>query len=257
MHFLPPYGRRDPDSIALATQNDKAFAARKRWSDISSKAIFTRVAYFNSPPWDLLGIKRMPDKAPADIGFWSDTQSRRIVCESGAERRVFSWLERSPEVRWYQEQPVAIPCILDGRCCSYYPDVAVLDSSGKLVVVEVKPLFEMHRQDALIKASAALEYLGKRGIGYLLIDPNGRTLADLARIPYDLKTAKTVESFFHHGPAPFSMARNLLRARCGEFDRNAFISMVVNRDWGITSTPGVRIFRLPEGLSFRPLRADT
>jgi hypothetical protein len=233
-------------------------AVRRRWSDVAAKVVFgTHPAYFAAPPLELMYIKRLPAGADAAgaIAFWSEKHRRRIVCESGAELRVFSWLERSPEVRWYQEQPLAVPYACEGRSGRYYPDAAVLDGSGRLVVVEVKSLFTMYLQETVVKATAALKFLGPRGIGYLLVEPGGRTLADIARASYDRQVAETVESFFVHGPVPFRLVRNLLVMRHGRFERAAFAAMVVNRDWAVISGPRVRIWRLPEGISFRPFTA--
>jgi len=81
-----------------------------------------------------------------------------VACESGPEYRVLNWLERSPEVSWYQEQPVAVPYSFGGRNRVYYSDVAVWDRQGRVVVVEIKPLFTMYRQDTIVKA-------GMRAIG--------------------------------------------------------------------------------------------
>ena len=146
---------------------------------------------------------------------------------------------------------------MEGRPGLYYPDVAVLDSDGRLVVVEVKPLYLMYRQKALAKAIAALEHFGPRGIGYLLVDPRGRTLADFVHANYDAEAAETVESLFVHGPVSFRLLRNLLRMRGSCLKLTSFASMVVNRDWGVTSGPGVRIWKLPDGLSFRKLSLKT
>jgi len=202
----------------------------------------------------LMGCKRIPGNGAVEpMGFLSETLQRRVACESDTELRVFSWLENSSQVRWYQEQPVAIPYELAGMPAHYYPDAAVWDTTGRVVIIEVKPLFTMYRLDTLAKAIAALDHFGPRGIGYLLIDAAGRTLSDLACIGYDMEVVRTVESLFVHGPVSFRLERDLLRMRCGGFEVTPFVSMVVNRDWGVTRAPGVRIYRLPDGLSFGPL----
>lgn len=187
------------------------------------------------------------------MGFLSERLQRRVACESETELRVFSWLESSSQVRWYQEQPIAVPYAFRGESAFYYPDAAVWDSAGRVVVIEVKPLFTMYRLDTLAKAIGAVNHFGPRGIGYLLVDATGRTLADLARIDYDTEVARIVQSLFFHGPVSFRLVRDLLRMRCGHFELAPFVSMVVNHDWGVTRAPGVRISQLPEGLSFSPL----
>jgi hypothetical protein len=230
-----------------------------RWQDVVRKAVFHTVAHFDSPPEDLIGLKRAPESSAGSESndFTSKRLGRIVACESGTERRVFSWLEKSQEVRWYQEQPARVPYVIDGRRRHYYPDIAVLDESGRLIVVEVKPAFMMYRVETLAKAMAALNHFGERGIGYLLVDAAGRTLADLARkSPFDTPVAEEVESLLTHGPVPFHRVRHVLARRTGRLDFAAFIAMVVSRDWAVTSGPGVQVSRLPAELSFRMLCAQ-
>jgi hypothetical protein len=53
--------------------------------------------------------------------FPSEKLGRDVACESGPEYRVLNWLEKSPVVHWYQEQPVAVPYSFGGRNRVYYP----------------------------------------------------------------------------------------------------------------------------------------
>jgi hypothetical protein len=228
-----------------------------RWTELATKAIFAEVGHFAAPPKALRTRKRFPFRG-SDLdrplsGFESSRLLRQIACESDEERRVFGWLEKSPDVRWYQEQPLAVPYVFEGRRACYFPDAVVLDRAGRLIVIEVKPLFMMFRLDVLAKAIAALEYLGTRGMGYLLIDSRGRTLADMAQRPHDPNVVETMESLFEHGPVGFRTVRNAMRMWSGGFDLPSFVSMVVNRDWAVSNGPAVLISRLPAGLSFRPL----
>lgn len=226
-----------------------------RWSDLLEQAIFQDAERFSSPPKEL----RMPKRLPARFyegrlsGFESARLQRQIACESDEERRVFGWLERSSDIRWYQEQPLAIPYSFEGQRGYYYPDAAVWDRAGRIVVIEVKPLFMMFRQDTLVKALGALEYLHGRGMGYLLIDSRQRTLASMSRLPHSADVVETMESLFVHGPIGFRTVKNALRMWCGRFDLQSLVSIVVNRDWSVTNGPAVRICRLPPEISFRAL----
>jgi DNA-binding CsgD family transcriptional regulator/transposase-like protein len=226
-----------------------------RWLDSASKAIGA-LARFQSPPVELTGRKRMPRESNV-IFFRSEKLRRNVACESGSELRVISWLERSPEVVWFQEQPVAVPYIVNGRNTPYTPDAAVLDKEGRVVVIEVKPVFRMYRQETLIKSLAALSYFAARGFGYLLIDASGRTLADVACKSYDESAAKELESLFSKGPVPFRTARKALSINGVEFNHVAFASAVVNRDWAVTSASPVQVGLLANGMSFRPLLGST
>jgi hypothetical protein len=165
----------------------------------------------------------------------------------------FSWLERSPDVLWYQEQPTLVPYVIDGKNSNYYPDAAVWDSAHRIVIVEAKPIFMMFRQETLIKALAALRHFGPRGIGYLLVDERGRTLSELAYEPFDVDAVSEVEKLLAHGPASYRTARKALENRCGHLEWTTFASIVVNRDWAVSSLSPVRVSKLPEGISFRPL----
>lgn len=60
-------------------------------------------------------------------------------------------------------------------------------------------------------------------------------------------------------PRPRAIRRDSARANPASwtirrFDFATFASMAVNRAWGVTDGPGVRVFKLPNGLSFRALR---
>lgn len=225
------------------------------WRDAAPRAIGS-VARFDSPPEYLTRAMRKPSpgRERDTIALASEKLRRTVLCESGTELRVFTWLERCPDVRWYQEQPIKIAYYTGtGEAKFYYPDVAVWDHDGRVVVIEVKPLITMYREDTLAKAIGALRFLGPRGIGYLLVDASGRTPADLAAHPYDTRAAVEIETMFRDRPVPFGLVRRTLCRGLGSFDFRAFVSMVVNRDWAVSNLPGVHVGRLAQGLSFRTL----
>jgi hypothetical protein len=120
--------------------------------------------------------------------------------------------------------------------------------------VEVKPILGMYRYKTLAKAIAAVRLFGPRGIGYLLVDDSGRTLDDVGAHPFPDSVADSIEALLREGPVPFGVIRRELIRLLGRFDFATFASMVVNRDWGVTDRPGVRVFKLSNGLSFRALR---
>ncbi|MEH3145230.1 MAG: hypothetical protein PGN34_07740 [Methylobacterium frigidaeris] len=226
-----------------------------RWADAADKTILHGAfARFDAPPEDMLEAKRSPLDGSGDhaLDFRSEKLGRIVECESAMEFAVYTWLERSPEVRWYQEQPVAIPYRAGSQRRLYYPDAAVWDRDGRVTVIEVKPVFHMFRRRTLEKALAATAALRPRGIGYLLVDSRGRTLADLARHPYDAAIAEDLGHLMSRAALSFGAAKRLLVERSGRFDFGAFVSMVINRNWSATEAP-VGLSRLPEELSFRPM----
>lgn len=168
----------------------------------------------------------------AAIDIDSQLLGRTVLCESGTERRVYRWLEQSPGVRWYQEQPTSLPYQFDGKERQYYPDVAVMSADGEVFVIEVKPVHQMYRYRTLAKTSAAIRNFGARGIGFLLIDDLGRTLADIARHPFSLEAADAIKTLLSSGPVQFGQIQRELTRLQGHFDFDTFASMVVNRDWG-------------------------
>jgi hypothetical protein len=128
-----------------------------------------------------------------------------------------------------------------------------LDSAHRIVIVEAKPVFYMFRQETLFKALAALRHFGPRGVGYLLVDERGRTLAELAYEPFDTDAVSEVEQLLAHGPMSYRTARRALEERCGRLEWTTFASIVVNRDWAVSSVSPVRVSKLPAGISFRPM----
>ena len=247
-------------AAAAACRDPEAFGRwhLDLWADAAGKVIFPDHArLFAIPPADMQGRKRTPGETRdgETIALRSDKLGRMVACESAMELRVFSWLERSPEILWYQEQPIAVPYRTTDRDRLYYPDAAAWDRDGRVVLIEVKPTFMMPRLETVTKAAACLRRFGPLGIGYLLVDDRGRTLSDLAYAPYDAEAADEIESLFVEGAASFRIVREILSRRSGRLDPAAFTSMAVNRDWAVTSGPGVRVSRLPGGLSFGPLLA--
>ena len=241
---------------AACTESDRRASWRfDRWADALTKATFRTVARFETPPPDLIGAKRTPRNPERDHDFMSRRLSRTVLCESCTEARVYRWLERSTDVLWYQEQPARVIYEIEGVRKPYFPDCAVLGADGRVVIVEAKPIIHMHRYITLVKALAALDHYGARGIGFLLVDASGKTLDDIADHPYRDDVAERIETLFANGPVRFGVIRHELVRLLGRFDFATFASMVVNRDWGVTEGPGVRVFRLKDGVSFRPLRA--
>lgn len=226
------------------------------WTDAASKTVFNGVQFFASPPESLRSRKRLTGNYfdPLAPNFRSEKLGRTVACESYLENRVLSWLEKSPEVLWYQEQPAVVPYVIDGMNTRYFPDAAAWDSTRRIVIVEAKPLYYMFRRETLIKALGALRHFEPQGMGYLLVDERGRTLAELASQPFDVDAALEVEKRFAEESMTLGKVRKALEKLCGEFDWIVFGSMVVNRDWAVSSEEPVSVAKLPNGVSFRPLR---
>jgi hypothetical protein len=205
----------------------------------------------------MIGRKRGPGEVRDGTHlFFSSTKLGRVVaCESVSEYRVMSWLEKTPHVVWYQEQPIVIPYRLHDHDMRYFPDVAVIDRSGRGLIIEVKPIYGMYREQTLAKSLACLDFAGSRGMGYLIVDQNGRSLSDYAHIPYSKAIAEEIETTFERcGTVPFREVRAIFQRHRGRIPLGEFVSMVVNRDWAVTEGP-VMVGRLDGALSFRRLVA--
>ena len=226
-----------------------------RWADAASKTIFSGVQFFDSPPESLRSRKRLTGNYfdPLAPNFRSDKLARTVACESYLENRVLSWLEKSPDILWYQEQPAVVPYAIDGMNTNYFPDAAAWDHTHRVVILEAKPLYYMFRRETLIKALGALRHFEPQGMGYLLVDERGRTLAELAAQPFDLSAAVEAERLFAEGPTSFGKVRRVLQNICGKFNWIAFASMAVNRDWAVSSEEPMTVGKLPPGVTFRPL----
>lgn len=227
------------------------------WKDATTRALFPfPVTEFDGFPADLCGRKREPGATRDEkmLFFRSAKLGREVACESGMEYKVMAWLETTPDVTWFQEQPVVVPYRLHGRDRRYYPDVAALDRDGRCYIIEVKPVHGMYREQTLAKALACLDYVGERGMGYLLVDHRGYTVADYASAPFDTAIADEIDTLIDElGHIRFAMVRAVFEDKLGKMPTGQFISMVLNRDWAVTEAPGVTVGRLVDGLSFEPL----
>lgn len=250
--------RHTADEAALNASRDPELFGRwqlDRWADATGKALLHgEYQLFDAPPLDMAGAKRSPGQGSGQntVNLQSNKLGRLVECESAMEFAVYTWLEKSPEVRWYQEQPIAIPYKVEDRQHLYYPDAVVLDSDGRVIVLEVKPAFNMFRRRTLQKALAAVAYLQPRGIGYLMVDSRGRTLSDLAGYPYDSGKADIIERQMAEGALSFGKLRETMADQSGRLDFLEFASTAINRNWSVTEAP-VRISRLASDLSFRPV----
>ena len=69
---------------------------------------------------------------------------KKIIWRSLWERGFFKWADRSPSVLKWASEPFAIPYYDQGhkKQRKYYPDVYLETSSGKKILIEIKPAQE-------------------------------------------------------------------------------------------------------------------
>ncbi|OJT18395.1 hypothetical protein BO221_40715 [Archangium sp. Cb G35] len=132
-----------------------------------------------------------PDSDGKPGSFYSAKLGRNVEYESQLERRFFMLLECLDEVVTYQEQPYAVPYMLDGKPLTYYPDVVFILESGEAIVAELKPCLHMALHVTRCKWKSLQAFCEERGLGMLMTDDRGRTLETLkqTRVPATFETA--------------------------------------------------------------------
>lgn len=131
--------------------------------------------------------------------FYSEKLKRDVQYESLLEQDFLLCLEHAKEVVFYQEQPLVISYTVDDQRHTYYPDVLIILSDGRGLVVEIKPVFQMALEQNLAKWGALRKFCAKAGLGLLVTD--GRRSIQQAkrhRVKPDFEEA--VLSSLQHGP---------------------------------------------------------
>ncbi len=93
-------------------------------------------------------------------------EGRPYACESFLERHVLQQFLKNRTFREIKTQSLKIPF----KNWFYYPDFQCLTHDGRLVIVEVKPLFRMLEYDNIQKFHALKAYCEENGFGYLIVD---------------------------------------------------------------------------------------
>lgn len=121
------------------------------------------------PPAAQLSSQRVVNDSDIAGHFYSQKLERTVQYESGLELDIMTMFERSDQVTFYQEQPVAIPYNFKGRLRKYYPELIVATNDGRCLLVEVKPTDSMALNINRAKANAGREWSHARGWGWLVV----------------------------------------------------------------------------------------
>ena len=89
---------------------------------------------------------------------------------SQEEIRVIKRLEKHDAFRKLRGQCLCIPYRFGGKNRRYYPDFVVLTKTGKVVIIEVKPIADMATKQNLKKYKALAKYCKQHGYLYLMCD---------------------------------------------------------------------------------------
>lgn len=196
---------RDVASLAGRVARTRREEERKQHREESAQRSANKIAHrwIDHAEWPALssteGIHesfqalRLTEPGEAAGRFRSEKLDREVVFESGLERAVLTTLERSSEVVWYQEQPLAIPYVWQGYERRYYPDILAALRDGRHLLIEVKPLINMPASLNRAKADAGRNYAWERSWGWVTVDRN-RTQRDLESHEIPCPSRRSIEA---------------------------------------------------------------
>ncbi|MDI5676615.1 RNA polymerase subunit sigma, partial [Salmonella enterica subsp. enterica serovar Anatum] len=125
--------------LAKLRELNRSRAAKERVeSEISGWLSYTDWPKVIAPPPSAvhLSSQRIVNDSDIDGHFYSQKLARTVQYESGLELTIMTQLERSDQVSFYQEQPVAIPYSFKDKLRKYYPDLLVATVDGRCLLVE-------------------------------------------------------------------------------------------------------------------------
>ncbi|MFJ9365408.1 TnsA endonuclease N-terminal domain-containing protein [Nocardia sp. NPDC101769] len=133
--------------------------------------------------------------------FYLDKVDRHVAYDSESELRFLRLLDASDLVTWFREQPCAVPYELHGYPRIYYPDVVVTLADGRVILVEVKPLFDLALHINQVKFAAARRYAHYRGWGWHIWTEGSIGIAELRSRPVDPVAEQQLSQLLAQRPA--------------------------------------------------------
>lgn len=176
------------------------------------------------PDRDMFHALRLREPEEGSGRFASRKLGRDVAYESQLELATFETLENAADVAWYQEQPLKIAYMWEGRRRVYYPDVLVATRSGRCLLIEVKPVTNMPLSLNRTKATAGRDYAHAQGWGWVTVDRE-RTMHDLEThdIPALARIAIAVELETHRQVGWHQVLRLREHSGVTPLDISAFI----------------------------------
>lgn len=114
--------------------------------------------------------------------LYSKTLGRFVQWDSNAERRFIWALDHSSIINEFAEQPIQIEYLHEGKIRKYIVDLMVKTIEDVSVAIEIKCPVMLADSFVRAKARAAETALGKLGIGYCLVDVDGRSTDDILNV---------------------------------------------------------------------------
>jgi DNA-binding CsgD family transcriptional regulator len=119
-----------------------------------------------------LAIRRRGEVSPADgqSSYYSLKMAHFLRFRSRLELDFYRLLEHSEEIVEFHAHPITVPYWLKGRRLTCYPDIFIILSDSRGIVVEIVPLFRMPLWWNLPKFDALEGYCEGVGFGLLVTD---------------------------------------------------------------------------------------
>ena len=92
-----------------------------------------------------------------------------VEYESGLEKEILEKLKECDFVKDIKTQSLVIDYEYNGVINKYYPDFQILTKDNRLIVLEVKPIFNMFNNFVIAKYDALKKYCITNGYGYLMM----------------------------------------------------------------------------------------
>ncbi len=147
-------------------------------------AVLAKSSFSGTFAAENVSLKEMPRLRSCKGGreLYSKTLGRLVQWESQGERRFIEALDRSSVVTEFAEQPVEIKFSYAGRVRKYFVDFLIRTEDDLTIAVEIKAPVMLADRFVLAKARAAESIFGQYGIGYCLVDANGRSRQDILKV---------------------------------------------------------------------------
>jgi hypothetical protein len=150
-------------------------------------------------------VRKVSNRGGNIIGrFPSIKMGRMIAFESLLERDFIYLLDHDPAVDWFEEQPLRIEYLYDGKRLQYTPDFHVIKGDEQ-VLVECKPARFVETEENRRKFAVGREWCEEQGWSFQLVTDqkirrgfrlqNIKLLTQYARQPVDVAIRSQIHAF--------------------------------------------------------------
>lgn len=115
--------------------------------------------------------------------------------ESLMEKKIIYRFGQFSFVKSLKTQSLSIDYDYDNKHMKYYPDIQILTKDNKLIIIEVKPIYNMMDKHVIEKYNALKNYCHKNGYGYVMIDEKYNTIESILSLNIDKKLEENFINF--------------------------------------------------------------